>query len=58
MMIYLIEWLEKYQHGAKKDILISPCDGKLLAYKITDDLAIKIKNSYYSINTLIWQSKK
>lgn len=39
--------------NARSDILISPCDSKLLAYKITDDLCLNIKNSYYSINTII-----
>lgn len=38
---------------ARKDILISPCDSKLTAYKISDDLCLNIKNSYYSIDTLI-----
>lgn len=39
--------------NARKDILISPCDSKLLAYKITKDLTLKIKESYYSIDTLV-----
>ena len=39
--------------NARKDIFISPCDSKLLVYKITDDLTLNIKNSYYSIDTLI-----
>ncbi len=39
--------------NARKDILISPCDSKLLAYKINKDLTLKIKDSYYSIDTLI-----
>lgn len=39
--------------NARSDILISPCDSKLLAYKITDDLCLNIKGSYYSINTII-----
>ena len=37
----------------EKNTLISPCDSKLLVYKINDDLTLKIKNSYYSIDTLI-----
>lgn len=36
-----------------KNILISPCDSKLLAYTINDDLTLKIKGSYYSINSLV-----
>lgn len=39
--------------NASKDILISPCDSKLTAYKITEDLTLKIKNGCYSINSLI-----
>ncbi len=39
--------------NARKDIFISPCDSKLLAYQITKDLTLNIKDSYYSINTLI-----
>lgn len=38
---------------SNKNILISPCDSKLLAYTINDDLTLKIKGSYYSINSLI-----
>jgi len=32
---------------------ISPCNGKLLVYKITKDLEIKVKNITYKINELI-----
>lgn len=38
---------------SSSDTLISPCDGKLTAYKIEDDLSLKIKGSYYSIDTLV-----
>lgn len=38
---------------SNKNTLISPCDGRVLAYTINDDLTLKIKNSYYSINTLV-----
>ena len=38
---------------SNKNALISPCDGRVLAYTINDDLTLKIKNSYYSINTLV-----
>ena len=36
-----------------KDDLISPCDGKLLVYKIDNDLKLNIKNSIYTINELL-----
>ncbi len=39
--------------NARKDILISPCDSKVLVYKINKDLNLKIKDSYYDINTLV-----
>lgn len=39
--------------NASKDTLISPCDSKLTAYKINDDLTLRIKDSFYSINSLI-----
>ena len=42
--------------NASKDVLISPCDSKLIAYKIEDDLTLNIKGSYYSIDTLIDQN--
>ena len=38
---------------ANKNVLISPCDSKLTVYKINKDLTLKIKDSYYSIDTLI-----
>ena len=34
-------------------ILISPCDSKLSVYKIINDLTLNIKDSYYTINTLV-----
>lgn len=39
--------------NANKNAFISPCDSKLSVYLINDDLTLKIKNSYYSINTLV-----
>ncbi len=36
-----------------KDRFISPCDSKVLVYKINEDLTLKIKDSYYSIDTLV-----
>lgn len=41
---------------SNKNTLISPCDGKLLAYTINNDLTLKIKDSYYSVDTLINES--
>ena len=39
--------------SARKDYLISPCDSKVTAYKINEDLTLKIKDAYYSIDTLV-----
>lgn len=39
--------------NAHKNAFISPCDSKLIVYKINDDLTLKIKNSYYSVDTLV-----
>ncbi|MBQ7129199.1 MAG: phosphatidylserine decarboxylase, partial [Clostridia bacterium] len=36
-----------------KNALISPADSRLLAYKIDKNLNFKIKNSYYSLETLL-----
>lgn len=36
-----------------KKLLISPCDAKLMIYEITDKLTINVKNSTYSIQSLI-----
>lgn len=44
---------DKRPINSSSQILISPCDSKLLAYTINDDLTLKIKDSYYSIDTLI-----
>ncbi len=37
----------------KKSSLIAPCDSKLSVYKIDNDLTLKIKGSYYDVNTLV-----
>ncbi len=37
----------------EKNHLISPCDGLLSAYKITDDTVLPIKQSSYSVNELL-----
>ena len=39
--------------NARSDVFISPCDSKLLVYTIREDLTLKIKDSYYSIDTLV-----
>ena len=39
--------------NAHKNAFISPCDSKLIVYKINDDLTLKIKDSYYSVDTLV-----
>ncbi len=39
--------------NAHKNVFISPCDSKLTVYKINDDLTLKIKDSYYSVDTLV-----
>ena len=38
---------------AQKDRFISPCDSKVIVYDINKDLTLKIKDSYYSIDTLV-----
>ena len=44
---------EKRPINTTKGVLISPCDSKLTAYKINEDLTLNIKGAYYSINSLI-----
>jgi phosphatidylserine decarboxylase len=44
---------EKRPINTTKGVLISPCDSKLSAYKIEEDLTLNIKGSYYSINSLV-----
>ena len=39
--------------AANKDTFISTCDSKLLVYNINEDLTLKIKDAYYSIDTLV-----
>lgn len=39
------------------DHLISPCDGLLTAYKITDDTVLPIKQSLYSVSDLLGDEK-
>ena len=44
---------EKRPINTTKDVLISPCDSKVIAYTIEEDLTLLIKGSYYSIDTLV-----
>ena len=39
--------------NSRSDVFISPCDGKLTVYNIHKDLTLKIKDSYYSIDSLV-----
>ena len=39
--------------NARSSVLISPCDSKLTVYDINEDLTLKIKDAYYSIDTLV-----
>lgn len=41
-----------------EDSFISPCDGRLSAYKITENANFCIKNSYYKVEDLIKDSDK
>lgn len=48
---FFIRKLKKINYS--KEGFISPCDGKLLVYKIQKDLKVKIKNQNYKIEELI-----
>ena len=39
--------------NGRKNALIAPCDSKLTCYKITKDLKFNVKNSTYSVSSLI-----
>lgn len=43
----------KRNQVSNKNQLISPCDSKLIVYKINDQLTINVKNSQYTIKNLI-----
>lgn len=45
--------LKKSKTSIPKNTFISPCDGKLSVYKITEDLRCQIKHSIYSVESLI-----
>ena len=36
-----------------KEVLFSPCDGKLSAYKISEDTVLPVKGSHYTISQLL-----
>lgn len=40
-------------YNKEKNVFISPADSKLIVYKITNDLKIKIKQSTYTLNELL-----
>lgn len=39
--------------NGRSDVFISPCDSKLTVYKMNNDLTLKIKGAYYSVDTLV-----
>lgn len=43
----------KRNQKSTKNQLISPCDAKIMAYRITKELTINVKNSKYTIKNLI-----
>ena len=43
----------KPEKDINKNLLISPCDAKLMVYEIKENLTINFKNSTYNIETLI-----
>lgn len=43
--------------SAEKENLVSPCDGRLSAYKISENADFYIKGSYYSVNDLLLDSR-
>lgn len=43
----------KRNQKSNKNQLISPCDSKIMIYKIDEKLTINVKNSKYSINNLV-----
>lgn len=43
----------KPEKDINKNLLISPCDAKLMVYEIKENLTINVKNSTYNIETLI-----
>lgn len=47
---------QKKRINCSKDGFISPCDAKLLVYKINKNLKFKVKNNLYSIEELIDES--
>lgn len=50
---FFIRKKKQISYNKEANILISPADSKLIAYKIDNDLKIKIKQSIYTINELL-----
>ena len=50
--------LKKRPMSNDNNFLIAPCDSKLSVYVINEDLKVKIKNRYYSIENLINNKRK
>jgi phosphatidylserine decarboxylase len=44
---------EKINIAIEKDVLISPCDGKLQVYAINEETQVEIKGVKYTINELV-----
>ena len=49
---------EKRPVDMEENALISPCDGRLSAYRISENSDFYIKQSYYSVKDLVKDSKK
>ena len=54
---FFIRKLKKIKIAKENDILISPCNSKLSAYKIKDNLKINIKNIEYTLDELFDNEK-
>lgn len=48
---------EKRPYDKRKNMFISPCDAKLTYYKINNNLKFKVKNSTYTLQSLINDNK-
>lgn len=49
--------LKKIKYPSTETEFLSPCDGKLTAYKIKNNLTFQIKHSTYSLKTLLQDEK-
>ena len=50
---FFIRKKKNLNYDRNKNYFISPADSKLMVYKITEDLKVKIKQSFYTLNDLI-----